>query len=260
VTSRVDLTNRALAAIGTRSTIAAMDEGGNESNNASLVYDATRQELIRAAPWNFATATAQLALLKAARGTAENATSTGAWTNAEPPPGWSYQYAYPSDCLRARKVVPNVVSAPAGTSPIYPSSLAGAVTSLWDQPGVRFTIATDKDANDNPYTCVLVNLDQALICYLRDIAVEDLWDPMFAEAMVCALAGKLANPLTGDKALAKLMMQQANAKIMDARAADANESVTVIDHTPDWIAAGHGAQWPGGAAGYALPYGPLFGV
>src|SRR6202012_4695990 len=47
MTSRVDITNRALQALGTRSSIVSMSEGSNESNQASLCYDATRQELIR---------------------------------------------------------------------------------------------------------------------------------------------------------------------------------------------------------------------
>jgi hypothetical protein len=41
MTSSVDITNRALQAIGTRSTISSMAEGSNESNNASLCYAAT---------------------------------------------------------------------------------------------------------------------------------------------------------------------------------------------------------------------------
>jgi hypothetical protein len=263
MTGRVDLVNRALQALGTRSTIASMDEGSNESNNASLVYDAARQECIRAAPWNFASATATLSLLKAAPGTVETPLwpTSGMWSNAYPPPGWSFEYAYPSDCLRARKVVSNWSTPQGSAAPIYPIA-AGSAMPLWDLPGVRFAVTTDKDVDGNSMTVILANIDQAIGCYLRDIAIEDLFDPLFTDAMVYALAGKLANSLTGDKGLSKEMFQIANAKIMEARAADANEGITVLDHEADWITQGHGARWFGTTqdAGYTYPFGSLLGV
>ncbi|HXA22756.1 MAG TPA: hypothetical protein VNW90_10675 [Acetobacteraceae bacterium] len=264
MTSRVDITNRALQALGTRSTIASMDEGSNESNNASLVYDAARQECIRAAPWNFCTATATLALLKSAPGTVETPAfpTSGVWSNAYPPPGWSYEYAYPADCLRARKVVPNYSAPSGGGAPIFPtgSALATALP-FWEMPGVRFQVTTDKDHTGSPLTCILANLDQGILCYLRDVTVEDIWDPSFTEAMVSALAGKLANTLTGDKGLSKEMYGLANQTILAARANDANEGLTVIQHEPDWIWQAHGIRTMArGQSGFVYPYGALFGV
>lgn len=263
MTGPVDITNRALQAIGTRSTIASMTEGSNESNNASLCYAATRQQLIRSAPWNFCTATATLALLKSAPGTTETPLypASGVWSTAYPPPGWAYEYAYPADCLRARRVVPNYSFAgAAGGVPFFPSG-AGSDMSFWDRPGVRFQVTTDLDVANNPFTCILTNADQAILCYLRDVAVEDVWDPMFVEAMVSALAGKLALSLTSDRALSQAAYQDADRTIMAARAADANEGTTVIDVPVEWITRGHGASWQSGVvSGYALPYGPLFGL
>ena|ERR1035441_1179755 len=263
MTSPVDITNRALQAIGTRSTIASMSEGSNESNNASLCYAATRQEVIRAAPWNFATATAALALLKSAPGTIENpAGTTVAWTQAsQPPPGWSYEYAYPDDCLRARKVVMNYSAPQGGSVPLFPTGTAAALP-FWDLPGQRFQVTADTDASGNPFTCILANIDQAILCYLRDITIEDIWDTLFTDAMVKALGGKLALALTGDKQLAELLFKMANDAILTARAADANEGMTVVDHTPDWITAGHGIRWMGPGqygTGFSMPFGPCFG-
>jgi hypothetical protein len=263
MTSPVDITNRALQAIGTRSTIAAMDEGSNESNNASLCYATTRQELIRSAPWNFATATATLALLKSAPGTLETPLwpASGVWSTAYPPPGWSYEYAYPADCLRARKVVANYPGSQGVAVSIFPTGLAAAAMPLWDLPGVRFQVTTDQDVNGNPVTVILANIDQGILCYLRDITIEDIWDPLFCDAMVQALAGKLALALTGDKQLAEQRFQMANKAVLEARAADGNEGLTVLDHEADWITRGHGVRWvgPGQAAGYSLGFGSLFG-
>jgi hypothetical protein len=267
MTGRVDITNRALQAIGTRSTIASMQEGSNESNNANLCYDATRQELIRSAPWNFCTATMTLALLKSAPGTAENPTypANTAWNgNTQPPPGWSFEYAYPNDCLQARKVVSNVTPATYGASqvPLFPFGATNISWQggCWEWPGQRFQVTTDLDASNNPFTCILTNVDQAILCYLRDITVESVWDPLFTEAMVLALGGKLALALTTDKQIADMAFKKANERIMAARAADGNEGVTVMDHMPDWITRGHGLSGHRGYSGdYTLPYGSLFG-
>jgi hypothetical protein len=261
MTSSVDITNRALQAIGTRSTIASMTEGSNESNNASLCYASTRQELIRSAPWNFATATATLALLKSAPGTTETPAwpASGVWSTAYPPPGWSYEYAYPADCLQARKLVGNYMPGQGGATPLFPLAVSSALP-FWDLPGQRFQVTSDLDANNNPMTVVLANVDQAILCYLRDITIEDIWDPLFCNAMVQALAGKLALALTGDKGLAEQRFKAANDGILQARAADGNEGIMVLDREAEWITAGHGIRWFGPTQdGYSAAFGPLFG-
>ena len=261
MTINVALCNLALQAVGTRSTIASAAEGSVESNNASLVYDRVRQHLLRSAQWNFARATATLSLLKASPGTPENASaSSSVWSNAYPPPGWLYSYAYPSDCLAARKVLGNYGFQTALTFPLYPVA-ASAVVPQWDLPGARFEVGTDLDAIGNSISVILTNAQAAILCYTRDIVQDSVWDPSFSVAFVSALAGKLALALTGDKALAKLLFEEANRIIVQARVADGNEGPTISDHTPDWITAGYGTRWlPGGlsGAGYAAPWGPLF--
>jgi hypothetical protein len=262
-TSSVSIANRALAAIGTRSTISSFTEGSNESNNVSLIYAPVRQQLLRAAQWNFAKATAVLSLLKAAPGTPENPISTATtWVAATmPPPGWAYSYAYPQDCLAMRKAVPNLyITTTVSAVPIFPSG-ATSTPPYWIAPGQKFEVATDFDTSGNFVNVVLTSCEGAIGCYTRDISVETLWDADFTEAMVSALAGKLALSLTGDKALAKMRFDEANKMLLDARASNGNESMVVYDHTPDWITAGHGCRWMASGivgAGYFSPFGPLF--
>lgn len=259
MTAQTDLINRSLQAIGTRSTIASISEGSNEANNAALCYDATRKELIRAAPWNFCTATKVLTLVKSAPGTPENQTSPTTWDAAtQPPPGWSYEYAYPADCLRARKVVNNISSGTGVGIPLYPTGATSALP-FWDLPGTRFQVTTDL-VSTTPFTCILANIDQALLCYLRDITLETVWDPLFTDAFVQALAGRLALALTGDKALSRAMFQQANNSILEARGADANEGTTILDIPTDWIDQAHGYRWMPSQTGYCAPFGSLFSL
>jgi hypothetical protein len=217
---------------------------------------------LRAAHWGFAGAVATLSLLKSAPGTLEtpNFPSSGVWSTAYPPPGWSFEYASQSDCLQARKLIQNYALPVGGSVPIFPGQLLG-LNNFWDAPGQKFSVGTDFDSNGNQISVILANIDQALLSYTRDISVESLWDVQFQEAMVGALAAKLCWALAGDKGRANDLVKLANEKIITARAGDGNESLTVMDHTPDWITVGHGARWFGTAewgGGFWFPYGPMF--
>ena len=60
-------------------------------------------------------------------------------------------------------------------------------------------------------------------------------DPQFIQAWTAALAGRLAIPLTGDKKLANMKIDEANGYIQIARVGDGNEGLTINNITPDWI-------------------------
>lgn len=206
--SAVDICNLALSNVGTRSTIAALNEGSTESVQCQLFYDITRKEMLRAAHWNFARREVTLGVLAAAEGTEENPDGEG----DIPPTPWAYMYAYPSDCLKARHIKP-------------------------ERPRVPFLLSGALDASNNPIRVILTDAQQAELVYTADIEVPDVFDPEFVTAFALALASKLAIPLTGDKALAQGLIQQAMDKIKGARATDGNEQVTVHDPLPDWLAA-----------------------
>lgn len=86
-TTDVDICNRALSRLGTRSTIAALDENSTEARAASIWYAATRDALLRVHDWNFARHRVTLGELGGA------------------PAGWTYRYALPADCLRLLRIV-----------------------------------------------------------------------------------------------------------------------------------------------------------
>lgn len=81
-TTDVDICNRALSRLGTRATIAALDENSIEARTASIWYAATRDTLLRAHDWNFA----RRRVVLAEQGIA--------------PTGWIFRYALPADCIR----------------------------------------------------------------------------------------------------------------------------------------------------------------
>lgn len=251
MTTATEIVNRALSATGTRSTVANLGEKSNEAAQARLLYEPTRKALLRAAHWNFARRTAYLSLLKAAPGTPENTASATSWSPLYPAPPWLYSYAYPDDCLQLRFVQPQLqVGSGYSPGPGFYGSASLASPSI-GALGQRFQVATDTDQGGNRITVILSDASDAIAVYTCDVDNPGLWDGLFQEAMVDALAARLVMALTGDKTLFRLRAQAAMGSIEQARAADGNEGLTIQDHVPDWLRArGYAGDYTTPAEGF----------
>lgn len=266
MTDNVDIANRALSAIGTRSSIASLDEVSNEARQCKLLLDPSRDELLRLAPWNCAANYTNLALICAAPGTAENPTQgSTTWQKGIPPPPWAYEYAYPSDCLRPLWVVPQFSTGYAGGIPIT-TAVTGASPTFWSGPPIRFKVGIDQIAGGIPSNVgvdtkvIWTNQEQALLHYIKRVTLPDVWDAQFQQALVAYLGARLVIALTGDKPLANLQIALANDFISKARAGDGNEGLTIIDFTPDWIRC-RGVDYDGLSWPYAsYDWGPMLSL
>jgi hypothetical protein len=260
MTSAIDIANRALDEAMSRGQITSFSDNTPEAAAARKFYEPVRDQVMRAARWRFMQKVATAGMLKAAPGTTENPNATeGVWTNATPPPPWLYTYQYPADAIAIWRVLPQPGLGYTGL-PLFGTAL-GAPTAwaLADMPGSPWQVANDQDADGNDMRVVLANVPQALIQYGRLVADPNLWDPIFTEAVVQALAGKMAGSVSGKVELAMQKMQLANMAIMTARAGDGNEALTVNDRAPDWLTVRSNA--PAMVVGSVwAPYGPLFGV
>lgn len=239
--SEIDIANRALGAIGTRTTIASLTENSPEARQCSIFIEPVRDELVRMAPWNFATNYQNLALICATPGTPENPYPTPTlWNKGIPPPPWAYEYVYPSDCLRPLWIVPQFTTGFSAGVPIT-TAITGGAPQFWNGPPVRFKVAVDQILNGIPAVggadqrVILTNQENAILCYLKRVVDPNVMDDLFVQTWVTALAGRLVYALTGDKNLANLKLEEANSAISSARAADGNEGLTMNDVTPDWI-------------------------
>ena len=109
MTQPVDIVNRSLQAIGTRTTVTAGElaaQSSNEAIQANILLETTRDSLLRMAPWDCCTTAGNLSLITALPGTPENQSPTvAAWAPGLPIPPWAYEYQYPADCLRALYIV-----------------------------------------------------------------------------------------------------------------------------------------------------------
>lgn len=142
--SDTDIVNRALAAIGTRTTIASFLEPSNEAKQANLLYIPLRDELLRLAPWNCCTTYNVLQFISAAPGTPENPSqSPSLWNKSLPAPPWAYEYAYPTDCLRDLFIIPQFQTGFASGVPIT-TAITGGIPNFWSGPPVRHKVIVDQ--------------------------------------------------------------------------------------------------------------------
>lgn len=250
--SPVSLSNRALLSVGARAQVSDLSEGSTEANAVSVLFVPTFESLARAARWGCLRKQGQLSLLAAAQGTPENPDGT---TLPIPPNPWLYQYAYPSDCLAMRFIVPTYPnSTPTGTVPQTTASVAAA---SWLPAGgqIPFAVAYAVDSNNSPIETIVCNTTQAQAVYTVNQPNPIIWDSLFEAAFVASLAAFLVPALSLDLPLMQISIRTAESAIQQARVADGNEGVTVMDHLPDWIS----ARSTGAFYGYGMgTYAPWF--
>lgn len=154
----VDIGNRALQLAGTRTNMSASEftnQTSNEAIQTSLVIYTLRDELLRMAPWDCAFNYNNLNYITSVPGTPENQSQiTQTWVKGQPAPPWSYEYAYPGDCLRACWIVPWMNTGFAGGIPITTAVTAvgmGAPTN-YGAPPSPFKIGIDQFYSVNTVT------------------------------------------------------------------------------------------------------------
>ncbi len=250
MTTEVDICNRALIAMGSRALITTLSGTTLEAIRCNQLYVPTRNQLLRGCPWGFASRFAPLTLFKAAPGTPENMSVGGEWNPSYPAPGWLYSYRYPDNCLFLRAIVAG--SAMVGTNIFPPGATYYPMPLFWP---LRFIITNDSEGATSLRT-VTTNARNAIARYTILEDDIDLYDELFIENLVKALAGKLAITLTGDKSLANGLFEQVNAAMLEARVAAGNEELQVVDNDPDWLRIRTGASRTEPA--YVAPWGALF--
>jgi hypothetical protein len=234
--SIVDLTNRALASIGSRSQVQSLNEGSAESNAANIFITPVFETLARTARWGCLKKQAQLSLIAAAPGTPEN--PEGA-TTPYPPQPWRYSYSLPSDCLFVRQLIPPPVVLPDGATPIFPT--LNTPGWFWNK-NIRYEVAYGTDALGNNAQIILTNLTQAYAIYTVNQPNPQFWDSMFQQAFVASLAAYLVPALSLDKPLMQMQIGIAEKLIMQARAVDGNESPVSQSREASWISARNGSS------------------
>lgn len=199
--SEVEICNMALRHLGA-GRIASMDEARQEAKDCKLFFSVSRDAVLIDHPWNFAQKRRTLAAMDMPTDYLGQ---------------YSLAYAYPSDCLRARKVV-----------------LPGGDDTAQDFAVVRAPTGGK---------IVITNAVDAVLVYTM-ISTDPTWfDAQFVEALALKLASKLARPLLkspqAEQAFATLYLNSLNA----AKAADAKEGDPETVEEISWIQARTGLDW-----------------
>ncbi len=274
-----DVCSRALDLIGAPVSIADIEDGSKQSQVALRHYGPALRQLHRSAHWNFTRRRAVLTLLQDATGqTAQQQQAAGLpvtvgnGTHNMPP--WTYEYAWPIDCVRAR-FVPMTLQThpnpPAGSIAIPANPLMSGLSQapFHRQVPTRFVVGTDAVPNlvgtppswEYPdtsttmgqgiasQTVILSNQQNAHLVYTTLITYPDQWDPLFSQAFVALLGSYFAMQLVPDRKEAVRvrddMVKICHMALDQARVTDGDEMWGNVDHVPDWLRVRNSGTWGG---------------
>lgn len=182
VSSPADMVNLSLRRIGYKLRVGNLYDGSFAAKQALDIYAQTRDAVLAENDWDFAERNLSMTLLKSAPvGGYIPPTVWSGTTN--PPIGWLFEYAYPSDCLKVRVVKP---------TPLF-------VPNFDPQPN-RFFLANDNYFTP-PQRVILCNVPSALLVYTGQITDPATWQPGFIESLASALGRRLVPTLMGLNAI-----------------------------------------------------------
>lgn len=242
--------NIALGEAQSRTTISGFPPIDNSpaAVQAGLFFTPKTQALLRAANWDFARRQEAGTLI-------QQAFINGSPSSDPPPQPWLYSYQYPSDALRVRFLIqyqqPQAGGVPFTTGPQNVINPAYATTS------VPFVVANVPQASGQPRKLILTNMQNAYIVYTCDLSqTPDMWDSLFLSGVTATLAAYFVAALAGDKGLLATQIQAAKGVLDSARSMNGSESISNVDHFPDWLTIRTSGGWGGGwmyGAGAATP-------
>lgn len=199
----------------------------------------TRQSVLRKHNWGFARMPVTMTLLHTAPGVDDEPSTNLPWSFMP----WAYEYAYPHDCLKFRLIIPV-------------TSAVALVPAPWltTTPPIRWAKSADLDTNNTAIPVILTNQPTAVGVYTFDCTNPDMFDDLYMDALVYALAANIAMPVTGNPNIAKGLEGRAQEAIVRAMVADGNEGLRTQNTTPDWIAI-RGTEVPDSPDDYTWPVG-----
>lgn len=157
--------NRALVEIAraaplTGGNVASNFDGSTNGIAAAIEYPGAVELLLRQQDFEFSRKVAALTL-----------------SGNVAPLGWTYEFLYPSDCMKIRQVVP-------------------ATWLLNDPQSTRWDVGTSV-VSAAQTTVIWTNAANAVLTYTTSNVTETNWDPAFTEEFVRYLGSILALPVAG---------------------------------------------------------------
>jgi hypothetical protein len=191
----IKICNMALSHIGQSKTIASLDEVNPGAQQCKLLFDLSRDAVLRAHPWNFAEKIEALVLI-----------------SGESILGWDYLYQKPAKCLNALAVL--------------------NASTLTEPRPQKFKAVMSPLTNVQAIAC---NLEGAYLKYTKQVEDPAVWDSMFADLVSWHLAAALAVPITGKNELALSCMQMFASKQPEAMRMNAGESQNTPEQSSEYV-------------------------
>ena len=164
--------------------IADVYEGSQEAIIALELYAQARDELLDLEDWSFNRHTAPLTLLKGPP-PAGGYNYMQPWSSVYPAPEWLYEYAYPSDMIDLRAIMP---------MPNGPMPDLDPVPAEWrvDNDSTPNVSGSPPVASGPPAKVIYCNVTNALAVYRSRVVDPSLFDPGFIASLVQLLAKRFA--------------------------------------------------------------------
>ena len=183
--SKMDIINLALANLS-REPIQSLSEPNPEAFQLKVHWETALASVLRDHPWGFAMRRRRLAAL------------------ADPPVGFAYAYAYPEDCIQARRVMPAGVNGP------------------WrGRPASPFEVGRSPDGR---HKAILTDLPDAALEYTTSRVPCEEFDPQFVGALAWRLAAELSLAIHADPQSHQAAVATYSAQLQQAKALDMRES------------------------------------
>lgn len=200
--SQIQIYNMALNSIGNSKNINDIDEGSVQSNVCNAFWDAVVDQVLQAFPWGFAMTYANLELI----------TLTV--------PRWLFCYTYPSDCVQARFVLPQMPQDITDLESLGYCGVSGVNCGLYDKHHIPFAVVSD---SANGRNAIATNLPDAILAYTARVETIPLWSPAFVNAVMWLLASKIVAPLSANPDFAATAGHAYESALLEAGALQLNE-------------------------------------
>ena len=189
IRSPADLANNSLTRMGFKLRVGSLLDGSDHARHILDVYGQTRDEMLGSFDYDFAERVVQLTVLKQAP--TQGYVPPNLWDGTlNPPPGFLYEYAYPSDAIKIRAIK---------STPVFAIN--------YDPQANTFT-----EANDNYYTppqrVILSNVPNPFCTYTGRVTDPATWSVSFADSLAARLSVLLGPSLVGLES-AKLTVPEA---------------------------------------------------
>lgn len=198
--SVVSICNMALGNIGITQTIENLGDNNERARVCKLYYENVRDQVMRTMEPNFTQAFVTLAPV-----------------SGDPPPGWAYQYRYPTDCLIAKRITDENGARSIGSALFLDPRETGYAL---DPPPIPFEVRADPGASGR---IIVTDQPDAVLWYCKRVTDPNDFDPEFVMALAWMLAASIAIPMKVNPNVAQFASNQARMMLGDAAAGSMTE-------------------------------------